>query len=365
MKTRRMFSKFEPYSWETSTTEIASAMRLRSSKIIRMDTNTSPYLPRDSLRALSKEATKMRVNDYPDTSYLGVRRELSNYCELGIENFVVTNGADEALDIITKTLLDPGDEVLVPSPSYSMFRVASELMGAKTIIVPRKEDFRIDTEKIESKISKKTKIIFLCSPNNPTGNSSSLKEVKSLLNMQGNKTIVIDEAYFEFSGKTFAKLASEHDDLLVVRTFSKAFSMAGVRVGYIIASKKNINKLNLVRPPNSVGVISLFLAQNALKDKASMNKNVRAIVAEREKMIRILRREDKVKVFPSQANFVLFRPTNGHSQKLHGLLMKKGFVLRNFSDYLGIEGCLRVTVNTPKVNVSFLNQLSQELHSLD
>ncbi|MHB1867497.1 MAG: histidinol-phosphate transaminase [Nitrososphaerales archaeon] len=340
-------------------------MRLRPSEIIRMDTNTSPYLPRDSLRTLSNEVTKMRVNDYPDTSYLGVRRGLANYCRLGIDNFVVTNGADEALDIITKTLLDPGDEVIIPSPSYSMFRVTSELMGARAIFVPRKEGFAIDIEKIETKISKKTRIIFLCSPNNPTGNSSSLKEVESLLNTQGDKTIVIDEAYFEFSGKTFAKLANEHDDLLVVRTFSKAFSMAGVRVGYIIASKKNINKLNVVRPPNSVGVISLFLAENALKHRESMNKNVSAIVAEREKMIRVLRREKKIKVFPSQANFVLFRPTNGQSQKLHGLLMKKGFVLRNFSDSLGIEGCLRVTVNTPKVNVSFLNELSQELHALD
>ena len=363
MKTRSIFSKFKPYSWESSTSDIASAMRLRPSEIIRMDTNTSPYLPENSLRALSKEATKMRVNDYPDTSYLALRRGLGDYCNLGIDNFVMTNGADEALDIVAKTLLDPDDEVIIPSPSYSMFRVTSELMGAKSIFVPREKNFGIDIAEIESKITKKTKIIFLCSPNNPTGNTVSFKEVESLLERSGNKMIVIDEAYFEFSGKSFARLTNVHDNLLVIRTFSKAFSMAGVRVGYIIASKKSVNKLNVVRPPNSLGVISLYLAQKALDDKASMRRNVRSIVKERERMINRMREEKKLEVFSSEANFVLFRLRNGDSGYLHKKLLKKGFVLRNFSDTPGIEDCLRVTVNTPRVNDLFLRRLSLEMQS--
>ena len=279
-------------------------------------------------------------------------------------SFVITNGADEALDIISKTFLDPGDEVIIPHPSYSMFRVTSEIMGGNAILVPRKTDFGIDIEKIKKKTTARTKIIFLCSPNNPTGNSVSREELGMLVESCSGQTIVIDEAYFEFSGKTYAELTEKNDNLIIVRTFSKAFSMAGVRVGYIIGSKDTTSKLNIVRPPNSLSVISLFLAQQALKDEVSMIKNVRLLIAEREKIINEMCREKNLKVFPSEANFVLFQLRQGISGKLHEKLMKRGYVLRQFSDTPGINNCLRVTINTPQENDSFLKALSQELRVL-
>ncbi len=216
-------------------------MNLSPSKIVRMDTNTSPYLPVSSLNALSRISREIRVNDYPDTSYLELRKKLSDYCNIGIDSFVIANGADEGLDIISKTLIDPGDEAIIPSPSYSMFRVTSEIMGANAILVQRKNDFGIDIEQIEKKTTDRTKIIFLCSPNNPTGNSVSREELDILLDSFSTQTIVIDEAYFEFSGKTYAKLTEKYDNLIIVRTFSKAFSMAG----YELATSSLLKRLRI------------------------------------------------------------------------------------------------------------------------
>ena len=365
MKTRDILSMFEPYAWEAPTAEIATSLGVNPRSIMRMDTNTSPYIPRDALLALSRKLLKMRVNEYPDTSYVDLRKSLAVYCKKNIDNLVVTNGADEALDIIAKTLLDPNDEVIIPTPTYSMFRVTSEIAGAKPIFVPRTGTFELDISSIKRRISDRTKIIFLCNPNNPTGNPLPKDDLQTLLETKGNHTIVIDEAYFEFSGKTIADLITKYDNLLIVRTFSKAFSMAGVRVGYLISSVDSAKRLNLVRPPNSLGVISLFLAQRALERPKEMARNVAAIVKERQTMIHRMREERRIEVFPSEANFVLLKVKDGNSDRLHKRLMMKGFILRQFSNASGVEHCLRVTVNTPVVNSRFMNELSRELDSLD
>jgi histidinol-phosphate aminotransferase len=364
LKTRKIFSNFTPYSWELSNAQIASLVGIESSKVVRMDTNASPYLPTKSLTALSRKVEALRVNDYPDTSYSNLRKELARYCKRTPENFVVTNGADEALDIIAKTLLDPGDEIIVPTPSYTMYKVVSEISGARVVSAPRLPNFELDVERIRKKVNPRTKAIFACSPNNPTGNSASLGQVRELLELGRDLAVVVDEAYYEFSGRTVANLIQNYDRVAIVRTFSKAFSMAGVRVGYMIAARESVEKFNLVRPPNSVGVISLFLAQNALRERAEMRKNVGLIVRERQRMIERMRTQDTIRVFPSEANFILFRIMDGSTEEVHKRLMKRGIVLRKFSDSRVIKNCLRVTVNTPELNDRFLRSLAEEIDQL-
>jgi histidinol-phosphate aminotransferase len=168
--------------------------------------------------------------------------------------------------------------------------------------------------------------------------------------------VVVDEAYFEYSGHTFARLTEKHDNLVIVRTFSKAFSMAGVRVGYTISSEKTAEILNKVRPPNSLSNISLVLAQSALKDLDSMKRNVARIIREREKFETELGEARGLKVFSSDANFVLVQVKDpDFSESLHESLMKHGFVVRDFSRVPGVEGCLRITINKPRVNREFLD----------
>jgi histidinol-phosphate aminotransferase len=358
-----MFDDFEAYGWETPSHEIAEKVGLKTEQIVRLDTNTSPFAPLRELRLLSKAALKLEVNQYPDTTYLGIRRGLAAYCGVGVDRFVVTNGADEGLDIIGKTLLDNGDEVVVPVPTYAMFRVVSEVMGARMRFVRRDaKDFSIGAEDVLSAATTRTKLIFLCNPNSPTGNPMPLSQVEKIAK-EAKAAVAIDEAYFEFWGKTAMGLTEKYDNLVVCRTFSKAFSMAGVRVGYLVAKRETVDKLNLVRPPNSLSVISIALAEAALRNLGEMRGNVKKIVGERKRVFKALQELGSVEAFPSETNFILFRVMGGavRAGRLHKALMRKGFVLRSYSNPSGIGDCLRLTMGTREVNDCFLIALREAL----
>lgn len=363
MRVRRLFKNFEEYGWETPSWEIAARVGLPVDKIVRLDTNTSPYRPSAALRDLKRILEKINVNEYPDTSYMDIREALSKYTGKGVERFVVTNGADEGLDIVTKVLLDPGDHVIVPTPTYSMFGITSSIMGAKVVSVPRRRDFGLDVAGILEAADRKTRAIFLCNPNNPTGTFTPIDEVEKLAK-ELDSAVVIDEAYFEFCGKSSIDLTDRFDNVIVCRTLSKAFSMAGVRVGYLVANARTTRTLNLVRPPNSLSVVSILLAQFALGHIAEMRSNVGSIVRERERLHRRLRRIEGIEPYPSTANFILFRVSGGHADALHAKLMRKGLVLRNLGTRKGLEGCLRTTVSTPDVNERLLAQMEKALSEL-
>jgi len=366
VKTRDLLRQFEPYEWEKSNEEIASLVGLKSSDIVRLDANTSPYLPKWALEQLSQELLTLPVNSYPDTSYTELRKRLVSYTGSRINNFVITNGADEALDITAKTFIDPGDEVIVTSPTYSMFRIVSQLLGGRIVEVWREKigavNYAINVENIVNKISGRTKIIFLCNPNNPTGNFTPVDQVISLLERCKDTAVVVDEAYYEFCGKTLVDLTRKFENLVLIRTFSKAFSMAGVRVGYVIANESTVLELNKVRPPNSLSVISLHLAQFALEEKRDdLNQRVSEIVTERKRCEELLSKFKELEVFPSEANFILFKVKGMDAGVLHKRLVKKGYVLRDFSSSQGIENCLRVTISLPEINNAFVEALSKSL----
>jgi histidinol-phosphate aminotransferase len=354
-----MFDAFEAYGWETPSHEIAEKVGLRTEEIVRLDTNTSPFPPLAELGVLSRLARRLEVNQYPDTTYLGIRNGLAEYCGLGVDRFVVTNGADEGLDIVGKAVLDNGDEVVVPVPTYSMFRVVSELMGARVKYVKRSpDDFSVGADEVLGAVTRKTKLIFLCNPNSPTGNPMPLEEVEKIAK-ESEAAVAVDEAYYEFWGKTSLGLTERYDNLVVCRTFSKAFSMAGVRVGYLAAQQKTVEQLNLVRPPNSLSVISIALAEAALRNLEEMRGNVRRIDGERTRVFKALQKLESLEPFPSVTNFVLFRVRGGalNAGRLHEALMRKGFVLRSYSEASGIGDCLRLTIGTREVNGRLLSAL--------
>jgi histidinol-phosphate aminotransferase len=359
LRIRKMLGDFGAYGWETPSHEIAEKVGLKVGQKVRLDTNTSPFPPLPELRLLSKKALKLEVNQYPDTSYLDLRRGLSAYCGVGVDRFVVTNGADEGLDIICKTLLDNGDEVVVPVPTYSMFRVASEVMGAHMVYVKRDSgDFSVGADEVLGAVTPKTKLIFLCNPNSPTGNPTPISEVEKIAR-EAKVAVAVDEAYFEFWGETAMGLTERYDNLVVCRTFSKAFSMAGVRVGYLVARRETVDQLNLVRPPNSLTVASLVLAEDALRNLGEMRGNVRKIVSERKRIFKALEGMGSVRAYPGETNFILLRARGGTvgAAALHEALMRKGFVLRSYSKASGIGDCLRLTIGTGDQNDRFLAAL--------
>lgn len=359
MKIRKALRNFDVYGWETPTYEIAEKTGLPVEKIVRLDTNTSPFKPKSALALAARRLEKLEVNQYPDTSYHDLRTAISKYTGKGIDRFVITNGADEGLDIMTKVLIDEGDEVILPTPTYSMYRIASQIMGAKVRTVPRRGgDFGLDVEAILERVNSRTKIIFVCNPNNPTGNHTPEAEIETLAKRSG-VVVAVDEAYFEYCGQSALELTDRLENVIVCRTLSKAFSLAGARVGYLVAKRETVDQLNIVRPPNSLTVVSLLLGQAALEDLSEMRKHVAATVSERERLIAEMRQVDGVEPFPSVTNFVLFRlRTQEEAEKVHARLMGKGLVLRNPAGVKGIEGCLRTTVGTPEVNDRLLAELA-------
>jgi histidinol-phosphate aminotransferase len=356
-----MFDRFEAYGWETPSRDIAAKVGLSPEEIVRLDTNTSPFPPAAELETLSRVAKNLEVNQYPDTTYLDLRKGLAAYSGIGVDRFVVTNGADEGLDIIAKTLLDNGDEVVVPVPTYSMFRVVAETMGARVKYLRRGAlDFSVSADEVLEAVTPKTKLIFLCNPNSPTGNPMDIREVERIAK-EAKAAVAVDEAYYEFWGKTSIGLTQRYDNLVVCRTFSKAFSMAGVRVGYLVAGRETVEQLNVVRPPNSLSVISIMLAEAALHNLEEMRGNVRKVVEERRRVSRELGEVSSLRPFPSETNFVFFRVRGGAAgaAKMHKDLMKKGLVLRGYSKASGVGDCLRVTIGTEEIDDRFLSAVRE------
>ncbi|MEM0383428.1 MAG: histidinol-phosphate transaminase [Candidatus Caldarchaeum sp.] len=361
---RTELSSFVPYSWETPSYEIAQRYRLEPEKIIRMDLNTSPFRPSKWLTSLSKRLSSLPVNLYPDTTYKALRVALSHYTGKDVDEILVGNGADECLMMTAQAYVGKDSVAMVSSPTYSYFRICVEMMGGKVVRITRKPDFRDDVESLLAKAGDKTRMVFLCSPNNPTGNLVERTDLLKLLK-ELDAVVVVDEAYYEYAGQTFADLTSSYSNLVVVRTLSKAFSLAGVRVGYALAAEETVRDLNKVRPPNSLSVISLDLAERALRDFPTVKKWVARVVAERERLRNELERDRRVKVFNSRANFLLLKLEGVDASRVHEELMKRGIVLRNLSEVL--DGCLRLTVLSRLENDKFLatfKRVLDELHSV-
>ena len=359
MRFRALLESFKEYAWEPSDDEIAASVGLEVCRIRRFDLNTSPYRPIGWLRKLSGVLEGIDVNRYPDTSYLSLRRGLSEYLSVGEGCFVISNGGDEAFDIISKAFLDVGSEVVVSSPSYSMFRIVSELMGAKVVYAQRKEDFADDVDVLIRAVNDRTRLIFLCNPNNPTGNAVKESDLLRILN-ECDVGVVVDEAYQEYGGESFVKLTERFSNLMVVRTFSKAFGLAGARLGYIVACEETTRLLNKVRPPNSVDVITLKLAELALADVEWVRLKVRDTLAERDRLISEMSKMRGVRVYPSAANFFLVEFLEKDRETIYQELLKRGFVLRRLDDPV-LRRCLRISVGLPEDNDALLDTLREVL----
>ncbi|MEN2974060.1 MAG: histidinol-phosphate transaminase [Candidatus Caldarchaeales archaeon] len=364
MKVRELFSYFKPYEWETPDWKIAEEYNLKLDQIIRMDLNTSPYLPQKWLKNLESKIKMMKINGYPDATYRELVNEISNYVGVRSDKIIPTNGADEAIDIIVRTFVDSGSEVILSSPTYDYFRVSVELQGGRIINIQRKNDFKDDVDRIISSITDKIRAIFLCSPNNPTGNTIEYNDIVRILDEVTDTAVIVDEAYYEYSGRTFIELTDSYDNLIIIRTLSKAFGLAGARIGYIVASRETAKLISKVRPPNSLSIPSIELAIIALKDSETVIRNARKIVKERERVRELLSALPKLKVYPSEANFILFKLVRGNPKNLHRRLMERGIIIRDLDHVPGLQSHFRVTVSVPENNNRFLKLLEKLLEEV-
>lgn len=352
---RRVVLDLEPYAWEASSDAIARRHGLRAADVLRFDLNTSPFLPGAWAASLDRAEVETQPNEYFDTAYTELAAAIVSYLGVASDQLVIGAGADEVLDVIAKTFLDNGDAAVIATPTYSMYAIAARLLGAEVRAVPLGADFAPDLEGLLT-AARGAKLLFYCNPNSPTGNLTA-PDVFEHLVASAPCMVVVDEAYAEYAGWSAIPLLARYPNLIVVRTLSKAFAMAGLRLGYGVARPEVAALLNRVRPPNSVSALTARIGAAALRDPETMRQQVAAIVASRAPFAAGLAAAG-ARAYPSVTNFLL---TNwgepARARDVYERLERRGLVVRNFADHPLIPGHLRVTVRTPEQNARLLDAL--------
>jgi histidinol-phosphate aminotransferase len=322
---------------------------------MRMDTSTNPLGTNPAAKEAMLECMDLDLNQYPTPYSDGLRKALGERYQLEIDHFVVGNGSDEALDIICKSFLEPGETVLMPYPSYSLHAYFVKVNAGKVALIDLKDDFQLDTEAMNSK---DCKILILCNPNNPTSNTFRRKDIETLLEMK-NRIVVVDEAYGEYAGKSFIPDVDDYDNLIVTRTFSKAYALAGMRIGYAISNSDLAGVMQRVKIPYSLNRVSEIVAIKALQKQDFIRQGVELVNAERKRLEKGLAKLG-FKVFPSEANFILFKSPIDHATLVRKL-SKKGVMIRDFGKNRRLENCVRTTIGTREMNEALLSKLAEVL----
>lgn len=301
-------------------------------------------------------------NRYPDPMQLKVKEKISFVKKIPVEQLFIGNGSDEAIDLLFRCFCEPGvDEVVIFPPTYGMYEVSANINNVKLNKVPLTSSFQLDLEALEQSIKPNTKIIWICSPNNPTGNSIDREAIEMILN-NFDGLVVIDEAYINFSRqKSWLADLQEYPNLVVLQTLSKAWGLAGIRLGMAFASKEIISYLNKVKPPYNISEPVQELAVKALEEIGQVNDMIVSLVNERQALASALLQNSSVlQVFPSDANFLLVKFKD--ASVVYEYLVAKGIVVRDRSNVMHCEGCLRVTIGTPKENERLLDSLTDFNH---
>lgn len=296
-------------------------------------------------------------NRYPDPLQLDLKDAISKIKGVPIENTFLGNGSDEAIDLLFRAFCNPGkDNVIVLPPTYGMYEVSANINDVEIRKVSLLPNFQLDMEKIAETIDKNTKLIFICSPNNPTGNSINREDIETIL-ANFNGIVVVDEAYINYARqKTFIQELTEYGNLVVLQTFSKAWGLAALRLGMAFSSTKVIDVLNKIKPPYNINQATQDLAFEALKNIAQVNDWIKESVAERDRLSKALTALNIVKkVYPSDANFILVEVTD--ALKIYDTLVDQGIIVRDRSKVTLCEGCLRITVGTKEENDKLLTVL--------
>ncbi len=300
---------------------------------------------------------EQQFNRYPDPLQYRLKKRLSEIKGVPPRNIFLGNGSDEAIDILFRCFCNPGvDNVILVPPTYGMYQVSANINDVAVRNVPLTAEYQLNLDGIAEAIDERTKLIFICSPNNPTGNSIRRADVETLL-ANFNGLVIVDEAYINFSRqKTFIQELTEYANLVVLQTLSKAWGLAALRVGMAFASEEIIDVMNKVKPPYNINDASQQLALQALDKVDQVNQWIKEILFQRDRLVLALKHFDFVlDIYPSDANFILVKTTD--AKGIYNFLVNKGIIVRDRSKVGLCEGCLRVTVGTPAENDILLQTL--------
>jgi len=339
-------------------TEVLSQRaELPSGKVMKLDGNENPY--GCSPKVYQALATYPYYHNYPDPEQRELRKALERYTGLGRQYILCGMGSDELIDLILRLFLKPGDEVINCPPTFGMYPFSTDVCGGRVVDVTRIKDFALDIAGIKKALTQKTKAIFVASPNNPTGDIATEKEIMELVGTE--KIVVVDEAYFEFSNVTMANVVPSHNNLIVLRTFSKWAGLAGLRIGYGFFPVQIADYLMKIKQPYNANAAAQAAVLASLADIDYLRANVVKIVRERERLIGKLKELTWLRPYLSQANFVLCSLSKGKAKEIWQQLRKKGIFVRHF-DTPGLKDCLRISVGKPEDTDALVKALKEVKH---
>jgi len=360
MKVRKEVKELDPYVPGRSQDEIAEEFGLKKEDIIKLGSNENPWGPsKKAIAAISKELDT--INRYPESNLSDLKEEIASYSSVNVDEVIIGgDGADEIIDILAKTFIEAGDEFIVPLPSYMYYEYLFKPYGAIPVYGRwNLEDNTLDLDSVLNAITEKTKMIFLCSPNNPTGALIPQEEIIEVLEETKNSDIivVVDEAYFEYSLKNNVNLINNYSNVFIMRTMSKVMGLAGMRIGYGLANREMIQYMHRIKPVFSLTKLSYFAALNTLKDKTYIEESIKKGIESREFLFTELSKIASLNVFKSYSNYILvgIKETGFTANKLAKELLKKGVIVRDCTSFKGLdEYWIRISIGTIEEDKRFL-----------
>ncbi|MBC7117683.1 histidinol-phosphate transaminase [Methanothermobacter tenebrarum] len=359
-KIRDTILQIEPYVPGRSTKEIAEEYHLKESEIVKLGSNENPLGPSPKAVKAVKRETK-NMHRYPESGLDDLKKAIADYSGTSPNQIIVGgDGADEIIDLLGKTFMETGTEFIVPIPSYMYYEYTLRPYGARPAYAKwDMEKNTVDTKSVIESINDKTRLIFLCTPNNPTGGLIPKDDIIKILEST-SALVVVDEAYFEFARVSNIELLEDYENLLILRTFSKAMGLAGMRIGYGISNPRIIDYMHRVKPVFSLTRLSHVAALATLSDKDYIKRSVEFSIKSREYLYSRLLQMDKIRVLRSYANYLLvdIRETGMNAGKLTDELLKRGVIVRDCTSFKGLdEYWIRVSVGTMKENDKFIEAL--------
>jgi histidinol-phosphate aminotransferase len=344
----------KPYGYIAPIDTLARDAGIPAGRLIKLDGNENPYGCSPKVKEALSRYPYYHV--YPDSEQRELRQALQEYAGAPADQIVVGSGSDELIDFVMRLFIGPGDKVVNCVPTFGVYHFSTESYGGEVVAVPRDASFAIDLPAVRNAAQAGAKVIFIASPNNPSGNTTSIDHILDLL---GNQVIVVvDEAYHEFCGQTAVPLVASHSNLIVLRTFSKWAGLAGLRVGYGIFPRKFADHLFRIKPPYNVNAAAQIAALESLRDIDHLRQTVSAIVSERQRLATMLADTGALRPWPSEANFILCSVLKGQAAAIHQQLRLRGILVRYFDTPL-LKDYLRISVGKPEHTDALVAALSE------
>ena len=351
---RKHLGDLKPYEHIDPVEVLAQRTDVLAGQVIKLDGNENPYGCSPRVQRALADATNYHI--YPDPLNRELRHLLETYTGFDREFIAVGSGSDELIDLVLRLSLDPGDKVINCPPTFGMYPFSTTVCGGVVVNVPRTEDYNIDVDSVRSAIDDRTKVIFVTSPNNPTGNLTVEEDILPLL--ETGTLIVVDEAYYEFAGVSVAPLVCSHPNLIVLRTFSKWAGLAGLRVGYALLPPQINEVIYKIKLPYNVTIAAQIAVRETLEDMDYMQNRINAIIAERDRLFHKLKEQAIVDPIPSRANFILCRAIKANALEIKQGLEQKGIFIRHFENSV-LRNMIRVSVGTPTQTDAVIEALAQ------